>query len=86
MAPSAVDAVLIHAVYLLNCASEDPVIVEKSRTSLIQSLRVGEAIGATGVVLHPGSAKAGQVGDAIARAGTVIREALDDTSGCPLHL
>jgi deoxyribonuclease-4 len=86
MVQSDIESVLIHAVYLLNCASEDPEIVEKSRTSLIHSLRVGEAIGADGVVLHPGSAKQGHVGEAIARAGVVIAEALAESERCPLHL
>ncbi len=81
-----IDAVLIHAVYLLNCASEDPDIRAKSLASLTNSLRVGSAIGASGVVLHPGSAKTGHVGSAIARAGETIREALAESDGCPLHL
>ncbi len=83
---SAVQAVLIHAVYLLNCASDDPEIREKSLASLTHSLRVGDAIGATGVVLHPGSAKTGDVGEAIGRAGEVIREALAQSERCALHL
>lgn len=86
MSDSPVKAVLIHAVYLLNCASEDPEIRDKSRASLIQSLRVGAGIGAAGVVLHPGSAKQGHVGEAITRAGTLIKEALSETESCPLHL
>jgi deoxyribonuclease IV len=86
MAQSEIESVLIHAVYLLNCASEDPEIVQKSRTSLIHSLRVGDAIGADGVVLHPGSAKQGHVGEAITRAGAVIADALAESERCPLHL
>ncbi len=86
MAPSPVRAVLIHAVYLLNCASEDAEIRAKTITSLKQSLRVGAAIGASGVVLHPGSALKGDIGAAIVRAGRTIRAALDDTEGCELHL
>jgi deoxyribonuclease-4 len=86
MKPSPVKAVLIHAVYLLNCASEDAEIRDKSRASLIQSLRVGAGIGAAGVVLHPGSAKQGEVKAAIKRAGAVIKEALSETDRCPLHL
>jgi deoxyribonuclease IV len=86
MSASPIKAVLIHAVYLLNCASGDPEIADKSLTSLIQSLRVGDAIGASGVVLHPGSAKTGDVGEAIARAGGLIREALACTSECRLQL
>jgi deoxyribonuclease IV len=86
MASSQIDAVLIHAVYLLNCASEDPDIREKSLVSLTHSLRVGHAIGACGVVLHPGSAKTGDPNKAVARAGETIREALSESEECPLHL
>ena len=86
LAASPIDAVLIHAVYLLNCASEDPDIRAKTLHSLTHSLRVGQQIGACGVVLHPGSAKSGDVGEAIARAGATIREALAESEGCPLHL
>jgi deoxyribonuclease-4 len=86
MLASPIDAVLIHAVYLLNCASEDPEIRAKSLTSLTHSLRVGHEIGASGVVLHPGSAKTGHVGEAIARAGATIKEALQESEGCELHL
>ncbi len=86
MADSPIGAVLIHAVYLLNCASEDTDIRAKSLASLTHSLRVGQAIGANGVVLHPGSALQGDVGAAIARAGETIREALAESEGCELHL
>jgi deoxyribonuclease IV len=86
MAASQIGAVLIHAVYLTNCASDDPDIRAKSVTSLTQSLRVGEAIGACAVVLHPGSAKGGDVPSAIGRAGETILEALAESEACPLHL
>jgi deoxyribonuclease-4 len=86
MKASGIKAVLIHAVYLVNCASEDKEIRDKSRRSLIQSLRVGNAIGAAGVVLHPGSAKQGDVPKAIKRAGTVIGQALRESEKCELHL
>src|SRR5271170_3660333 len=68
MAQSPIDAVVIHAVYLINCASEDSEIRAKSLASLTHSLRVGRGIGACAVVLHPGSAKTGDVKKAIARA------------------
>ena len=86
MEDSPIDAVLIHAVYLLNCGSEDPDIRAKSLTSLTHSLRIGDAIGAAGVVLHPGSALRGPVEPAIARAGEIFREALAESESCPLHL
>jgi deoxyribonuclease IV len=83
---SGVDAVLIHAVYLLNPASDDPDIREKSLASLTTSLRVGDALGAAGVVLHPGSALKGEVDPAIERAGEVVKEALAESGSCELHL
>lgn len=83
---SDVEALLIHAVYLLNCASEDEEIRTKTLASLIQSLRAGDTLGAHAVVLHPGSALQGEVGPAIERAGAVIREALAESDSCPLHL
>ncbi len=86
IAAGPIDAVVIHAVYLLNCASEDRDIRAKSLASLTHSLRTGSAIGAAGVILHPGSAKGGDVAPAIARAGKTIGEALSDSEGCELHL
>jgi deoxyribonuclease-4 len=85
---SDVDALLIHAVYLLNCASEDEEIRGKSLTALISALNAGTALKAVGVVLHPGSAlkAGGDVGKAIERAGAVIAEALAESGDCPLHL
>lgn len=86
LAESPVEALLIHAVYLLNAASEDAEIRAKTLASLVASLRAGDALGAHAVVLHPGSAKTGDVGEAIARAGAVIAEALAESERCPLHL
>jgi deoxyribonuclease-4 len=86
MADSDVDALVIHAVYLLNAGSEDPEIREKTLTSLIASLQAGDALGAVSVVLHPGSALKGEVAPAIARAGAVFKEALAESEHCALHL
>ena len=81
-----VDALLIHAVYLLNCASDDETIRANTLRSLIASLRAGAALGAHAVVLHAGSAKKGDVDAAVARAGAVIAEALAESERCALHL
>jgi deoxyribonuclease IV len=86
MKDSDVEALLIHAVYLLNCASEDEEIREKSLTSLIASLRAGAALGAVGVVLHPGSALKSGAEAAVGRAAEVIKEALAESEKCDLHL
>jgi deoxyribonuclease-4 len=81
-----VEALLIHAVYLVNCASEDPDLREKSLTSLTASLRAGAALGAVGVVVHPGSALKDEPRAAVKRAAAVIKEALAESDGCDLHL
>ena len=86
MASSRVDALLIHAVYLLNAATTDKEMRDKTRASLIASLRAGDALGAHAVVLHPGSALGGKVGPAIKRAGKVIAQALAESDSCALHL
>ncbi len=86
LAESPIEAVVIHAVYLLNCASDDAEIRAKSLTSLTHSLRTGDRIGARAVILHPGSAKTGHVGEAIERAGKTIAQALAESDGCELHL
>ncbi len=79
-------SVVIHAVYLINCASKDAEVRAKSVASLIHSLRMGDAIGAAGVVLHPGSTVGEPHDEAIARAGEVVREALAESESCPLLL
>jgi deoxyribonuclease IV len=83
-----VEALVIHAVYLLNPASEDREIRDKSLTSLVASLRAGAALGATAVVLHPGSAlkSSSNVDAAIERAAAGFREALAESEGCRLQL
>jgi deoxyribonuclease IV len=88
MEESDVDALLIHAVYLLNPASEEAEFREKTLASLTSSLHAGAALGAHAVVLHPGSAlkDGGAVDAAIDRAGAVIAEALAESEKCPLHL
>src|SRR5437763_8591966 len=43
---SGVEVLLIHAVYLLNCASEDKEIRDKSLRALIVALQAGDVLGA----------------------------------------
>jgi deoxyribonuclease-4 len=86
MKASPVEQLVIHAVYLLNCASEDKELRDKSVTALKIALESGAKLGAVGVVLHPGSALKSDVAKALDRAAKTIRAALDDTEGCALHL
>jgi deoxyribonuclease-4 len=81
-----VTAVVIHAVYLINCASREPEVRSKSIAALKHALALGGAIGAEGVVLHPGSQKGEPYDESLARVGEALREALAETEGCPLLL
>jgi deoxyribonuclease-4 len=86
IAGSSVQAVVIHAVYLINCATKDKELRKKSLTSLTHALRIGDGIGAAGVVLHPGAQKGEALGPSLKRAAKVIAAALKDSEGCPLLL
>ncbi len=86
MKGSRVKAVVIHAVYLINCATDDKEMRAKSLHSLIHSLRLGDGIGAAGVVLHPGAQKGKPLAGSMRRASRLIAEALKQSESCPLLL
>ncbi len=86
MDASPVEAVVIHAVYLINCASKDRELRKKSLASLTHALRIGDGIGAAGVVLHPGAQKGEPHGPSMKRAAKTIAAALKDSDRCPLLL
>lgn len=86
MDDSPVEAVAIHAVYLINCASKDKELRKKSLGSLTHALRTGDGIGAAGVVLHPGAQKGEPLGPSMKRAAKTIAAALKDSESCPLLL
>jgi deoxyribonuclease-4 len=83
---SPVQAVVIHAVYLINCASKESEVRQKSMASLEHALHVGDGIGASGVVLHAGARKGEPHGPSVRRAGKAIREALERSDRCPILL
>jgi len=86
MEPSPIEAVIIHAVYLINCATRDREMRKKSLTSLTHALWIGDGIGAAGVVLHPGAQKGEPHAPSMKRAAKLISEALEETDRCPLLL
>jgi deoxyribonuclease-4 len=86
MDASSVQAVVIHAVYLINCASKDKELRKKSLSSLAHALRIGDGIGAAGVVLHPGAQKGEPLGPSIKRAAKTIAAALKESESCSLLL
>jgi deoxyribonuclease-4 len=83
---SRIEAVVIHAIYLINLATTDREVRRKSMQSLKHALRVGDGIGAAGVVVHAGSRKDAPYAAAIRRAGREIGKALEQSESCPLLL
>jgi deoxyribonuclease IV len=86
MAAGPIGSVVIHAVYLINVASDRPDVRENSLASLKHALQVGDAIGADGVVFHPGSRKTGELEPALDLIGKSIREVLAESERTPLLL
>ncbi|MFL5886857.1 MAG: deoxyribonuclease IV [Thermoleophilaceae bacterium] len=79
-------SVVIHAVYLINVASDREDVRRNSIASLKHALQVGDAIGADGVVFHPGSRKTGELEPALDLIGKSIREVLAESERTPLLL
>ena len=81
-----IESVTIHAVYLINPATKDREMRRKSAASLIHALRMGDEIGADGVVIHPGSTVGEPHDEALARAGEMFEHALAESDSCRLLL
>src|SRR5215207_8799018 len=79
IAKSPVKSVYIHAVYLINVASDDAEVCRKSRTSLTHALTIGDGIGALGVVVHPGSGKGQSPEPTFKKLGKAMKAALAAT-------
>src|ERR1044072_1271605 len=86
MEASPIESVVIHAVYLIDCATKDKELRKKSLASLTHALRIGDGIGSDGVVLHPGAQKGEPHGPSMKRAAKVIAAALEDTDAWPVPL
>ena len=71
---------IIHAVYLINCATQRSEMRKKSLASLTQALRIGDGIGAKASSSTPAPRKASPSSFDEARA-KVIAAALEDPTG-----
>ena len=85
-AESSIESVVIHMIYLINPAGSDRTLRSKSLASLTHALRVGDRIGAAGVVVHPGALKGGTRPPAKKRAAKMVADALSATESCPVLL
>ena len=71
----------LHAPYYINLSGDDPEKLAKTRIHLMDSLKAANAMGATTVVFHPGSAAKIDRGEALERAKRVLGEVLAQARG-----
>ncbi|ODS53146.1 MAG: hypothetical protein ABS36_14500 [Acidobacteria bacterium SCN 69-37] len=88
---AAVDAsglapVVSHASYLINLATTDPALRAQSMAALADELDRADALGLTGVVLHPGTCTSGTEDDALTLVADAIRETLGARPGMQTRL
>ena len=76
-----IGAAFIHALYLLNLASENPDFYEKSATALRRTAETASAIGAEGVCFHTGSHLGGGLEGSLDQIAAALEPALDACSG-----
>jgi deoxyribonuclease-4 len=79
-AEAGIDGVVCHALYLVNLAATDDEIYEKSIASLMNTVDVGCAIDADGVVFHVGSHLGAGFEAGLARAVPALERALERCS------
>jgi deoxyribonuclease IV len=72
-APSGLGPLVVHAPYLANIASPNPVFLEKSRGLIEQTLVACEAYGVAMLVVHSGAGGPGEPGEALERAAETLR-------------
>jgi deoxyribonuclease-4 len=80
IADLAIEPVVVHAPYLLNLASPDPVVWGRSVAVLAHELRVATTFGASAIVLHLGSHLGSGTAAGVARIGHGVAAALRDAA------
>lgn len=77
--------IFTHTSYLINPATSDPVLREKSIAALADELVRGSLLGAAGVVSHIGNDPEGNSGAAAARVGEAVVRAFELAGGEACH-
>lgn len=69
--------VIVHAAYVLNCATPDDAKWERAAAGLAKEFERSTALGVGGVCFHPGAATDGDRDAAVARVAEAMRRALE---------
>jgi deoxyribonuclease-4 len=84
--PGGPAAVLAHAAYLVNLASVDPLVAERSRKGLAAEIRRCHELGIPQLVLHPGSHGGAGEEPGERLVGEALRAVLEDTADCRVRV
>ncbi|HVF55498.1 MAG TPA: deoxyribonuclease IV [Pyrinomonadaceae bacterium] len=83
---TAIDPLVIHANYLINLATADASVREKSIASFREEIERGLQLGADYLVLHPGSARGACEADAIRTCAESLKTACDGLELGPFRI
>lgn len=75
------DSVIVHAGYVLNCATPDAEKWERAATALTKELERSTALGVRGVCFHPGAATDQDRDAGVARVAVAMTRALESVDG-----
>jgi deoxyribonuclease IV len=78
---SAIQPVAVHASYLINVGSSDPILWQRSYDALRVEVERATAIGARFLTFHPGAYTTGDEQTGLANISRALRRLLDDTAG-----
>ena len=83
---SGIKCVVSHASYLINIASSDAEVLEKSRRALRDETERCYQLGINDIVLHPGFAKDGAPENALKTVSESLRLLFEETPGCKVRI
>jgi len=83
---SGIRSVLVHGSYLVNPASPDPDLWQRSLTAMLSEYRRCSALGADYLVVHPGSHRGAGLTEGIRRAAELFNRVLEEASDGPVIL
>lgn len=69
---------IAHASYLINLASPDPTLWRRSKSALVDELERADALGLSGVVLHPGAYTTSTEAEGLERIAEGIAQVFDE--------
>ena len=79
---AAIDPVVAHGAYLINLASTDPALHQRSMAACLEELERAEALGIPYLVIHPGAHMGAGEDAGLRQVANSLRELLKRTKGC----